>query len=970
MLIVLSTFLLVALAAVLCAADEGGAPVAFVSNFRDEAEVSAFKVTGARAEWTATTEDGARIEGVALEVEAVKGGAMHLVLTPGETFTTLEYTAAAGMPSDWSGYDTFAMNFENGSEFMINMHLTIEDGDGANYFADNLWICRSRNRLEIPTAEFRTAEGEPIDLVNVTRLFIEIRSGEKFERDLWLYQFHLARGGRPVVEPSEGTVFVDFAPLGAAVMPGAQLVTEKTPYAAWRRCGWTSGADGLMSTAAKKDAAVISNWVWGDLSDGPAVLRVDLPDGSYRGRFYGGNYNEKIVPVRSFALSVGGEKVAAKAVDAATYYSADGHFLGIDEWFVPGEDPYEKFIKPFYQEYDFEFEAKGGYAEFTWEKTLAAFGLLVAPADGFDAAVSAVEDARRKDLADNLHWPEEPVTPQAASATDKERGFVIWEKPHLADVGVSDRPSEDETSPAVLKVTAARGERESASFVVTPLEDLGEVTVTVGDLKSEDGAVMPASAVDVRVLKYVWSGWPASVEPGVLMSAARAPGYAGANLRWYLTVTPPDGTPAGVYTGKVVVSAGNGGLAEMALEATVRPFALVEEHDVSYSWWRCSPYNMNYCLKYFLPEKMDYFRALLDAEAAHLVARGCNAYCFTAPTIKGVEGEKVNLDFMILEEEAAACLKHGLCGPETPGMVFVLPDIARYLMKETRYGDYMEPEDLSYLPDEDRVEEFSDLFNARYLDVVRQLHDFFTKKGLNVAIYPSDEPRERNTNRWNRNIADTIRYCDMIRENVPGARIYVDPMRDENSGVDYLHLVDHVDVLSTHPWDQSGRFIEHCRAKGEPDLAYFNAIMWDRYDFGFQVAAAGARWFWQWHYQWDLVPFQPFHPGFKWGVTIPGPDGPIDRPRIELVAEAIDDYRYVATLRDRIAKAKAVGKAAEEVAAAEKILKTLLDSTQPYPTREDYRGRPRKARDKIGDKTLDQWRDVLAEHIAAIDAAS
>ena len=115
-------------------------------------------------------------------------------------------------------------------------------------------------------------------------------------------------------------------------------------------------------------------------------------------------------------------------------------------------------------------------------------------------------------------------------------------------------------------------------------------------------------------------------------------------------------------------------------------------------------------------------------------------------------------------------------------MVFMLPDVARYLMKETRYGDFMEPEDMSpALPEADRVEEFSDLFNARYIDAARQIHAFFEKHGMCVLIYPVDEPRERNTNRWNRNLADTLRYSKLIREHVPGARIYVDPMRDDNS---------------------------------------------------------------------------------------------------------------------------------------------------------------------------------------------
>jgi len=950
-------------------AAEGAASgdIRFVCNFRDEAEVAAWGVEGARAQWTATTEDGAKIEGVALEMEAVKGGAMHLVLLPGDQFTTLSYTAEDGMPADWSGFETLVMNFENGSEFMINMHLTLADGAGAVYTGENIWICRSRNRLEVPLSEVRTAGGEALDLSDIRRMEIEIRSAEKFERDLWLYQFHLARGAKPVIERTDDTVLIDFAPLGGKIVPGAALLHEKSAYTGWRGYGWTAGAEALEATGARTLDKLGGSWIFGDLCGGPAVLRVDLPDGKYRARFYGGNYNAKIVPVRSFRLSVNGMEVASKAVDPANYYTAEGHFQGIDNWFEPGEDVFAKYIKPFYQEHDFDFEVSGGHAEFEWRETLAGFALLVAPRDEFAACAEAVDEARRREFASCAKEPPRATERITASRDDEKRGFVVWRRGVHEAVGVYDVPSDAERNPRALKFTAARGEREMAAFTITPLDDIGEVTVEISDLVGDAGTI-PASAVDVRVLKYGWAGWPATVGPWMLWPARSAPTFIGANRRFYLTLTPPEDAAAGAYTGRVEVRSAKGGSAEIAVEAEVRPFSLVEDHDVSYAWWRTSLYNMNYCLKYFLPDKMDYFRELHAAEAAHMKARGCTGYSFTAPILKSVNGEQVELDMTILDVETDVCLEYGLCGPDNPGMVFVLPDVARYLFDETRYGDYMEPEDLSSIPQEDKSEEFSDLFNARYLDVVAKLHGYFQSKGLNVLIYPSDEPRERNTNRWNRNLEDTIRYCDLIRDNVPGARVYVDPMRDGNSGVDYLPLVDHVDVLGTHPWDQSERFIKYCMEHDEPDLAFFNAIMWDRYDFGLQVAAAGAGAFWQWHYQWDLVPFQPFHVGFKWGVTVPGPEGPIDRPRIEMVADAIDDYRYFATLKGRIEKARATGRAGAEADAAEKCIADFLAAAPAYPTREDYRERPRSPRETVAGRTLDEWRDVFAGHIAAIDA--
>ena len=122
---------------------------------------------------------------------------------------------------------------------------------------------------------------------------------------------------------------------------------------------------------------------------------------------------------------------------------------------------------------------------------------------------------------------------------------------------------------------------------------------------------------------------------------------------------------------------------------------------------------------------------------------------------------------------------------------------------------------------------------------------------------------------------------------------------------------------------------------------------------------------------WDLLPFQPFHSSFKWGVTIPGPDGPFDTPRHEIIATAIDDYRYLATLEQRIESARDAGTAESAVESAENLLSSFYDDAPPYAVRPTTREshEKRKTREVIGGKSLDQWRDAFAEHIEEIDAA-
>jgi hypothetical protein len=414
------------------------------------------------------------------------------------------------------------------------------------------------------------------------------------------------------------------------------------------------------------------------------------------------------------------------------------------------------------------------------------------------------------------------------------------------------------------------------------------------------------------------------------------------------------------------------GAVSIPLSVEVLPFQLAnaEQHGVAYSLWRNSDYNMSYALRYFMPAKMDFFRRLLRAEAADMKAHGMTMFHITPPSVTGVVGDHVTLDFTLTKEECSVVKEYGLTGPSRPALVFLPIEISRKLMKETRYGDFQEPEEMTpMLPDSQRDEEFSDRFNRRFIDAVRQIQNFFDAEGIPIMLQTADEPRERNINQWNRNLAETIRYDKMIKAAIPRAKLYVDPEGDEDSGVDYLPLLDQLDYFSPHPWDRAAKMIERAHS-GKPELRYYNGIVGDRYDWGFEVAAANAHGFSQWHFGWELQPFQPFQATWHSGYTVAGPDGPLDSPSYELVAAGIDDYRYIATLRERIAEAKKAGFSGPAVTEAEAALSELQAGSEPYAMHAEYADEGHAhARNTIAGKTLDEWSARLAGCIEAIDQA-
>ena len=195
-----------------------------------------------------------------------------------------------------------------------------------------------------------------------------------------------------------------------------------------------------------------------------------------------------------------------------------------------------------------------------------------------------------------------------------------------------------------LSLTAARGEYEPASFVVSALLPLDSVTVAVSDLRA-GARTIPAESVDVKAIKcwhqggtagvrihqdkstrllipelllnddtlirvdeenqedyaklsfpdgptYAWIGDPTNLDRGGSLGVDAFPIKdsprllpvtiaAGRNKQFWLTVHVPADAPAGTYEGTVTVRAGDAILAELALGVEVLPFELLEPYYTS-----------------------------------------------------------------------------------------------------------------------------------------------------------------------------------------------------------------------------------------------------------------------------------------------------------------------------------------------------------------------------------------------------
>jgi hypothetical protein len=217
----------------------------------------------------------------------------------------------------------------------------------------------------------------------------------------------------------------------------------------------------------------------------------------------------------------------------------------------------------------------------------------------WDKALPSVAADAPLHLTDALYAPR---------AEEQARGFIAYDSHPLRYVDANTLP--DGSAPQLV-LQAARGQDEQAAFALYALRDLGRVTVESSTLVGANGAALPASNVDMRVVKVwpqqtsIWGGSNGEFQmtpellvrndtlsledawTGVGTFHPDAKGEKGFNSGPTLTAVPrdtsrqfwikvhvPSNTAPGTYRGTLTVKAEHGGSLQLPLSITVLPFAL------------------------------------------------------------------------------------------------------------------------------------------------------------------------------------------------------------------------------------------------------------------------------------------------------------------------------------------------------------------------------------------------------------
>ena len=217
--------------------------------------------------------------------------------------------------------------------------------------------------------------------------------------------------------------------------------------------------------------------------------------------------------------------------------------------------------------------------------------------------------------------------------TPAEAPFTTYEVPALSSIKrLPDKLPTDARASSQLNLIAARGEFESASFIITPHKNIAELKLQTSPLRGENGQI-PAASVDIKVVKcwyqggtawysyfadnnrrelvpelllhdeklikvdrgkkenylrvgdeYVWVSYPKekATEPFNYLTEPVADSETlqpvklqkNENKQFWITVKVPETTAAGIYRGEIALIADGQTVGAMALAVEVLPFEL------------------------------------------------------------------------------------------------------------------------------------------------------------------------------------------------------------------------------------------------------------------------------------------------------------------------------------------------------------------------------------------------------------
>ncbi len=498
---------------------------------------------------------------------------------------------------------------------------------------------------------------------------------------------------------------------------------------------------------------------------------------------------------------------------------------------------------------------------------------------------------------DNIRWETvegrfEPIryveTASAPEATEieQERGFIVFRRP-LTDVIFANSVPRAEERLDGIDAVATAGEYEAVTLALHALEDLQQVRVSVEGIPAT-AEVLPIRALDKRV---TYSSQQYIVDMPVLCERREtADVAAGESKRWMIDLQVAADASPGVHEGAITIAAAGRDPVTVRVRLRVLPYELLEPADMFWGEYYLGPKLAD------TPEgRLEEIRNSLADQRAH----GMTSVGMT----QGVPAEAVTWTG---EGYALA-----LDGTEYAAFMDMYVELG-FPMPIIQLSDSGQ-----HAPGMEGMSFDSEEWGEQYKAFWTAMQAEHARRGWpEVIVQPVDEPGWQDQAAKDRNVR-----CLKLLKEIPGMRTEQDGPRDA-----YFETI-------AGPWSDVWNYnggigeretVAAAQAEGRIvtiyncDVESYRPEV-DRYTAGWFQLAADINGCYNWAYMsWGGSPYNDNdHANGTWMHVYPPLGDEVGGPSTGWIGarEGVDDYRYVHTLREAIARAEASDNAAAKAAA-------------------------------------------------------
>ncbi len=758
----------------------------------------------------------------------------------------------------------------------------------------------------------------------------------------------------------------DLGTPASPVWDGFQALTPKSDYSAAAGFGFTAlqHPEGLDRTRPDALGRDVVNALRAD-------LRVDLPDGDYMVWCLAGDaqVGSTIVWIyRDQHFRINGQDVLTRTAAPMEYFRTT-YLAHYHDFWQPGMDYYDTFVAPRFEGQTFPATVTGGKLLLSWSN-LPVAALVVCPrrleGDLREELARLATDRRRATALEELPGPQEE--PLAPNPDEIKRGFITFRRPANEDVFPTSRPRAEERLEA-LRCFATPGEYEPVHFSLLPLRDLGAVRVTATEF-ANGAQRLPSSAVDVRVVRYVFQnagrgggGYRYRVAPYFLDHRERVVVTADTAWSWWAIVRVPEATPAGVYEGALEITCEKGEALRLPWLLRVLPFQLAPLPILQgFYYFPGEPwYSTFWAANVRGPRYRDdpEIRQMIEQnerrELRFMKSIGLNSAAF---------GDDMRGDLELADGKVRF----------KPGNRFAwwmdiyrdegMGPMAFYGFQPIGAGN-----NLSWLDKAGLAEPFTPAWNTAFRSVVEEGQRLGKEHGWpEILWYISDEL----SNHGEPGGKQGVELAKALA-GIPGARL-IASMNGPWEHVMVPYLTISMPNIAFPITDETVKMIRDAGS----ELWLYNCGD-ERLNLGLYPWRVKANGRFQWHYHgmnadpWDDLDGSGGDTAYCLGL--PSPDETVPAIKAQTVREAVDDHRYVATLEKAIAAAKADPAKRDTVAKAERFLDDLRSRIPvDFRTLVGFQVDPRAAGVALGGEfkntdALDRVRWVVAQLILDLGVA-